>query len=147
MAGTSNITRALARRIGRRVAQKQSNKGKALVGKYVRRNAVLFYVVAVDKGVITIHKVGEPDNVVSKHNLKQWLTKAVTIEEVEPTPREDPTMPNEDDTPATTTADIAPRNGPPPGKKRKKVRADVLKLIRKLMPPMLDKLKKDKAGK
>lgn len=138
-----NNARALARRIGRRVAQKQSNKGKALVGKYVRRSGVLFYVKDVSGGVVTIHKVGEPDNVVSKHKLKQWLTKAVTIEDAEPTKREKP-MPNEDDGPATTTGDIAPRNGPPPSKKRKKVRDDVLKLIRKFMPPMIDKARKGK---
>lgn len=80
------MARALAAQVGRRVYAKQSGRAKSLVGRLVKRNGVTLEVRSVDGGVVTVHTVGQPDNVVAKHNLRQFLSKAVTV--IEPEPRE-----------------------------------------------------------
>jgi hypothetical protein len=155
-----NITRALAKRIGKKVYTKQRGNVSGLKGKTVRRVGTLLRVVEVNakKGTITVNKVGEPANVVAKHNIKSFMSKKVEI--VNPPgrpPKADkkPSKPIDDQNqpttldraidavttppsksegnPATTTKDVATKNR----RRRKKQRKRIRKLVNQVGPEIL----------
>jgi len=156
-----NMTRALAKKVGKQVYAKQRGQVSGLKGKTVRRVGTLFRVVEVNAkgGTITVNKVGEPSNVVAKHNIRSFMSKKVEI--VDPpgrTPDEakkpskaietadpsnpldralNPTTPaknRSESEPATTTKDVASSNR----RKRKKQRKRIRKLIRTVGPEVLE---------
>jgi hypothetical protein len=110
-----NVSKALARQIGRAVYAKQSGRAKGLKGKFVERAGTTFYVIEVKDGQVTLHAVGAPKNVTTKHNLKSFLSKMVRI--VDPPGR----GPKQEDV-AITTADVAASYRGMSRKRRKRLR-------------------------
>ena len=153
-----NITRALAKKIGKQVYAKQRGMVSGLKGKTVRRVGTLFRVVEVKGGDITVHKVGEPENVLAKHNVKSFMSKKVEIVDPPGRPPKDDKKPSKavpspglpkpldraidaaqavpnrsESEPATTTKDVAPKNR----RTRKKQRKRIKKLINQFGPEIL----------
>ena len=155
-----NIARSLAKKIGKSVYANQRGKVSGLKGKTVRRVGTLLRVIEVNsgQGTITVNKVGEPANVVAKHNIKSFMSKKVEIvdppgrppkESTEPPKSVEPdgtprpldraidaatTTPSKSEAdPATTTKDVAPKNRRRKKKQRKRIRS----LVRAVGPEIL----------